>query len=95
MRHLLTGVAIVAALAITAPVSAQRTGPGPGAPAARGGGTQLSGSTAAQLNAEELTRLQAGDFSMPPAPPPAAGAAPSSFERGPGRQLRRENAPSR
>src|SRR3974390_2045229 len=32
MKHLLSGVAIVAALAIAAPVWAQRTGPGVGAP---------------------------------------------------------------
>jgi hypothetical protein len=136
MKHLLSGVAIVAALAIAAPASAQRTGPGAGAPgpnqpvpggpgpssplsnlppkpgeqypppppagmspgsqgmssamppahrparatkgkmASRGGGTQLSGSTAAQLNREELARLQAGNFANPPAPPPPPGARP-------------------
>jgi hypothetical protein len=131
MKHLLSGVAIVAALAIAAPASAQRTGPGAGAPgpnqpvpggpgpssplsnlppspsrdtpyppppaamapgspgmssamppahrparatkgkmAAKGGGTQLSGSTAAQLNREELARLQGGNYAMPSAPPP-------------------------
>ncbi len=136
MKHLLSGVAIVAALAIAAPASAQRTGPGVGAPgpnqpvpggpgpssplsnlppspsrdtpypppaatapgspgmssamppahrparatkgkmAAKGGGTQLSGSTAAQLNREELARLQGGNFSNPPASPPPPGARP-------------------
>jgi hypothetical protein len=38
-------------------------------------GTQVSSSTASQLNQEELARVQAGNFSMPPAPsgtkPPA------------------------
>ena len=132
MKHLLTGVAVVAALAFAAPVGAQQTNPsggnamgmpgpnpgGPGltpysggaprtpAPAAMapgaampgpgetssatppshrharhvshgkmaghhaGRGTQLSGSTADQLNQEELARLQAGNTSMPSAPPP-------------------------
>jgi hypothetical protein len=138
MKHLLSGVAIVAALAIAAPASAQRTGPGVGAPgpnqpvpggpgpssplsnlppspsrdapyppptaaaapgapgmssamppahrparaakgkmAAKGGRTQLTGSTADQLNREELQRLQAGNFANPPAPPPPPpGARP-------------------
>jgi len=122
MKYLLSGVAIVAALAIAAPASAQRTGPGAGAatttgptgvppggfgpsspmsnlPETRGeqypapgatsamppsqrparaskskmaakGGTQLTGSSANQLNAEELARLRAGNFANPPAPPP-------------------------
>jgi len=138
MKHLLSGVAIVAALAVAGPVWAQRTGPGAGAPGPNqplpGGpgpsspmsnlpprvGTQfpatdlpqtapapamapgmapgattsamppthrrgrasthhkgmaahpptaMSGSTAAQLNQEELARLQSGNFAMPPSPP--------------------------
>jgi hypothetical protein len=137
MKYLLSGVAIVAALAIAAPVSAQRTGPGAGAatstgptgvppggpgpssplttlpttrgeqyppPAAamppgsmgatsamppgqrppraakgkmaKGGGAQLTGSTANQLNREELARLQAGNFANPSAPPPPPGKMP-------------------
>jgi len=44
--------------------------------AAMGGRTQLSGSTADQLNHEELARLQAGNFANPPAPPPPPGARP-------------------
>src|SRR5439155_20445232 len=44
--------------------------------AAKGGRTQLTGSTANQLNAEELARLQAGNYSNPPAPPPPPGARP-------------------
>jgi hypothetical protein len=156
MKHLLSGVAIVAALAFAAPVWAQRTGPGVGAPGPNqpvpGGpgpsssesnlppryGTQfpatdlahpaavapgmapgtagttsamppahrharasshhvgmrahppsaMAGSSANQLNQEELARLQAGNFSMPPAP---AGAEPSASnpEVGPGRAARR------
>jgi hypothetical protein len=134
MKHLLTGVAVVAALAFTAPVSAQPVspsggnamglpGPNPGGPgltpyssgqprpvaappvappapamapppsmsdttsatppahrrahkashgkmAGHGGkGPKLTGSTANQLNQEELARVQAGNFSNPSAPP--------------------------
>jgi hypothetical protein len=158
MKHLLSGVAIVAALAIAAPVWAQRTGPGvgapgpnqpvpggpgpssplsdlpsspsrnlpypappPGAAAAPGsmGDTSsamppahrparashkvgkekhppsaMAGSTAAQLNQEELARLQSGNFSMPPAPPPPAGMS-TDTTRGTGRQMRQQNAPPR
>jgi hypothetical protein len=144
MKHLLTGVAVVAALAFSAPVWAQQanpsggnsmgtpgpnpggpgltpysSGPNPGgsalsgprtapsapmAPSAmppssmsestsatppshrharhashashgkmaghHGKGPQMTGSTANQLNQEELARLQSGNTSMPPAPPP-------------------------
>ena len=47
----------------------------------RGKGEQLTGSTANQLNQEELQRLQAGNFSNPSAPPemmppgPAGGSS--------------------
>jgi len=135
MKRLLSGVAIVAALAIAGPVAAQRTGPGPGAetgtgpgvnppagpgpsspmskapghyhppyaPAAPAGAstpsgaaapeatsatppahrsarhaargrmasersTELTGSTANELNREELVRLQSGNYANPPAP---------------------------
>ena len=147
MKHLLNGVAIVAALAIAAPVWAQRTGPGPGAPGPNqpvpggpgpssplsnlparvgtqypatdlpptqtpataapgamapgattsatppmhrharhaahgkmamrhGAHTQLTGSTADQLNQEELNRLRAGNFGNPSAPPPPGTMPP-------------------
>lgn len=147
MKHLMTGVAIVAALAFCAPASAQPAspsggnamgmpGPNPGGPGLtpyttgparpavapapmappppaastppmtsdtssatppkhrhartshgkmaghhatrHGKGPQLTGSTANQLNREELARLQAGNFSNPPAPPapPAPRTAP-------------------
>jgi hypothetical protein len=145
MKHLLNGVAIVAALVIAAPASAQRTGPGAGAPgpnvAVPGGpgpssplsnlpqnapgvaypapsaqpsamtapppggsattsamppmhrharhaahgkmamkhgarhAPQLAGSTANQLNQEELARLRSGNYSNPAAPP-APGTMP-------------------
>jgi hypothetical protein len=159
MKHLLTGVAIVAALAFAAPVWAQRSGPGAGAATGTGpdvippGGpgpssplsnlpagspgipgkaypqsppgmapgmapgamgttsaeppahrharasthhhglaahppSEMTGSTANQLNQEELARVAAGNFSMPAAPP---GAEPSAAnpEVGPGRATRR------
>src|SRR5262245_26812453 len=160
MKHLLSGVAIVAALAFAAPVWAQRTGPGVGAPGPNqplpGGpgpsspmsnlppspsrdlpypgspppaamppgsmgattsamppehrrarasthhagmrahpSSAMAGTTANQLNQEELARLQSGNFSMPPAPPAPAAAAPSDGTRGPGRQMRQQNAPPR
>jgi hypothetical protein len=148
MKHLLTGVAVVAALAFTGPVSAQPAnpsggnalglpGPNPGGPgltpyssgqprpaaappiaappppmaapapamappppmsdstsasppmhrhahkagshgkmAGHGGkGPKLTGTTANQLNQEELARVQAGNFSNPSAPP-GPGMAP-------------------
>jgi len=141
MKFLLSSVAIVAALAIASPVSAQGYGPGPGARTGTGPGVTppggigpssplsnlpgqgapgyetpptgtnfppagtapgmapgdttsatpsahrharasahhgmkahppeaMSGTTAAQLNQEELNRLQAGNFANPPAPAP-------------------------
>ena len=153
MKHLLSGVAIVAALAFATPVWAQRTGPGVGAPgpnvAVPGGPgpssplsnlpatapgvaypaaappppmapgmapgptsamppahrharasthrhglaahppSQMTGSTANQLNQEELARVSAGNFSMPPAPP---GPEPSASNPsvGPGRAARQQ-----
>ena len=131
MKHLLTGVAVIAALAISAPVWAQPAnpsggnslgtpGPNPGGPgltpystgapsasdttsatppmhhharkASHGkmaGRQQSTGSTANQLNQEELARLQAGNTSMPaasemsPGTPSAPGASanPSQMNR--------------
>jgi hypothetical protein len=164
MKHLLTGVAIVAALAFAAPVWAQRTGPGAGAytgtgpavnppggpgpssplynlpqgspgipgtpqsgypgspgaispvpvPGVAPGATtsaeppahrharasthhhgmaahppsEMTGGNANQLNQEELARVAAGNFSMPPAPPGPEPSA-SNPEVGPGRATRR------
>ena len=161
MKYLLSSVAIVAALALAAPVWAQGYGPGPGARTGTGPGvtppgglgpsspmynlpagavpgyapppsgthypagvapgaapgpgettsaeppthrharasthhhgmaahppSQMTGSTAAQLNQEELARVAAGNFSMPPAPPGPEPSA-SNPEVGPGRATRR------
>jgi len=121
MKHLLTGVAVVAALAFSAAAWAQPASPGgnplglpgpnPGGPGLtpyttgqpqpqastsemppkhgahhgktaarhRGKAPQLTGDTASQLNQEELTRLQAGNFSNPPVVPPSP--APTSGGR--------------
>jgi hypothetical protein len=99
MKHLLTGVAVAAALAIAAPGWAQNAPPPapamPAAPAANSAmppahhavrhahamhhfhkgmahKAALSGDTTAQLNREELARLQTGA----PASPPMAAPAP-------------------
>jgi hypothetical protein len=169
MKHLLSGVAIVAALACAAPVWAQRTGPGatagtgtgpavnppggpgpssplynlpqgspgipgtpqsgyPGSPGAAASGfvpgvpvpgapvpgattsaeppthrhargshkvamqhappSSFSGSSANQLNQEELARVAAGNFTPPP-PPPGPEPSASNPEVGPGRAARR------
>ena len=50
--------------------------------------SQMTGGTAAQLNQEELARVAAGNFSMPPAPPGPEPSA-SNPEVGPGRTTRR------
>ena len=158
MKYLLSSVAIVAALALAAPVWAQGYGPGPGARTGTGPGvtppgglgpssplsnlpgpgapgyapppsgtnypagmapgpgattsaeppahrharasthhhgmaahppSQMTGGTAAQLNQEELARVAAGNFSMPPAPPGPEPSA-SNPEVGPGRATRRQ-----
>lgn len=135
MKHLLTGAAVVAALAIAAPAWAQGKGEGvyPNAPYDKpispswsrqapssvgvtdstsavppkhrqarkashgkmaghqqGKSAQLTGSTANQLNQEELARLQAGNFSNPAAPPgpgmapPPGGRMPAAGKPPPG-----------
>ena len=53
----------------------------------------MSGTTAGQLNQEELARLQGGNFSNPPAPPGAEPSA-SNPEIGPGRATRRARGSS-
>ena len=50
--------------------------------------SEMTGSTAAQLNQEEFARVAAGNFSMPPAPPGPEPSA-SNPEVGPGRATRR------
>jgi hypothetical protein len=166
MKHLLGGVAIVAALAFAAPVWAQREGPGATAPTGTGPGvnppggpgpssplynlpagspglpgtpqsrypasplpaaagaipgvpvpgeatsaeppahrharasthhhglaahppSEMTGTTANQLNQEEFARVAAGNFSMPAAPPGPVPSA-SNPEVGPGRAARRQ-----
>jgi hypothetical protein len=53
----------------------------------------LSGDTTAQLNREELARIQSGNTSNPPAPPPGQGAAPPPG--GPGQTPYPNGAPPR
>jgi hypothetical protein len=131
MKHLLSGVAVAAALVIAAPVWAQNPsggnavgtpGPNPGGPGLTpySGGAPasaansamppahrharamhhfhhymahkaaLSGDTTAQLNREELGRIQSGNLGNPPAPPqgsmapPEGSMEPNSSGRPPG-----------
>ena len=73
MKHLLSGVAIVAALAIAAPASAQRTGPGAGAP---GPNQPVPGGPGPS---SPLSNLPASPSRDTPSPPPPPGAtAPGS-----------------
>jgi hypothetical protein len=77
MKHLLSGVAIVAALAFAAPVWAQRTGPGVGAPGPNQpvpGGPGPS-SPSSNLPPAYGTQFPARD--LPPTPQP--GMAPGSM----------------
>ena len=46
-------------------------------------GPALTGDVASQLNRQELERLQAGNFSNPPAPPPPQSASPTGRGFGP------------
>jgi hypothetical protein len=81
MKYLLSTVAIVAALAITAPVSAQRSGPGPGAGTGTGPDVNPPGGPGPS---SPLSNLPAGSPGIPGtpqsrylgAPPPPPGAAP-------------------
>jgi hypothetical protein len=70
MKHLLSGVAIVAALAIAAPASAQRTGPGAGAP---GPNQPVPGGPGPSSPLSNLPPSPSRDTPYPP-PPPAATA---------------------
>jgi hypothetical protein len=95
-KHLLSGVAVIAALAFAAPVWAQTASPTSATPpmhhhahhathaaAHHHKMAPLTGSTANQLNQQELSRLQTGSSMPPPAapmgamPPPAPMASPS------------------
>lgn len=70
MKYLLSSVAIVAALAMTAPVSAQRTGPGAGAATGTGPGVNPPGGPGPS---SPMSNLPAGS---PGLPPPAPSAYP-------------------
>ena len=97
MKHLLTGVAIAAALAIAAPAFAQPA-PAPTAPKQmkkkphwhptrahkmRGGKMMSPGdATTAQLNREELARIQGAAPAMaPPGPMPNSATLPPQGPR--------------
>ena len=73
MKHLLSGVAIIAALAIAAPASAQRTGPGPYANTGTGPGVTPPGGPGPS---SPLFNLPAGSPGLPGAAP--WGAVPAS-----------------
>jgi hypothetical protein len=86
MKYLLSSVAIVAALAITAPVSAQRTGPGAGAETGTGPGVNPPGGPGPS---SPLGNLPAGSPGLPGTPasrypgyPPATQAAPAAATPG-------------
>jgi hypothetical protein len=73
MKHLLSGVAIIAALAIAAPASAQRTGPGPYANTGTGPGVTPPGGPGPSSS---LFNLPAGSPGLPGAAP--SGTIPTS-----------------
>src|SRR5271166_2170329 len=73
MKHLLNGVAIVAVLAIAAPVWAQRTGPGPTAPTTTGPGVNPPGGPGPS---SPLYNLPAGSPGIPGTPQSGYPASP-------------------
>ena len=73
MKHLLSGVAIVAALAIAAPASAQRTGPGVGAP---GPNQPVPGGPGPSSPLSNLPPSPTRDTPYPPQPDATAPGAP-------------------
>ena len=66
MKHLLSGVAIIAAVAVAAPASAQRTGPGPYAYTGTGPGVTPPGGFGPSSPL----------YNQPAGPPGLPGAAP-------------------
>ncbi len=89
-KHLLSGVAVIAALAFAAPVWAQTASPTSATPpmhhhahhathaaAHHHKMAPLTGSTANQLNQQELSRLQTGSSMPPPAAPMGAMPPPA------------------
>ena len=77
MKHLLSGVAIVAALAFAAPVWAQRTGPGVGAPGPNQPVPGGPGPSSPLSNVPPRVGTQYPATDLPPTPPP--GMAPGSM----------------
>ena len=88
MKHLLTGVAIVAALASAVPASAQRTGPGPYASYGTGPGVTPPGGYGPS---SPLFNVPVGSPGLPPAEPwgtvPASTRAPLPPANSPGVSL--------
>src|SRR5262252_7474380 len=84
MKYLLSSVAIVAALAITAPVSAQRSGPGPGAQTGTGPGVTPPGGLGPSSPMYNLPG-QAPGYAPPPTGTnyPPAGRAPAGMAPAP------------
>jgi hypothetical protein len=83
MKYLLTSVAIVAALAMTAPVSAQRSGPGPGAATGTGPDVNPPGGPGPS---SPLSNLPAGSPGIPGTPssrylgaPPPSSTPPAAY----------------
>jgi hypothetical protein len=74
MKYLLSGVAIVAALVIIAPASAQRTGPGVGAP---GPNQPVPGGPGPSSPSSNLPPSPSRDLPYPAPPPPTM--APGSM----------------
>jgi len=66
MRHLLSGVAIIAALAIAVPASAQRSGPGPGAQTTTGPGVYPPGGPGPSSSLHNLPAGSPGLFDGAP-----------------------------
>ena len=85
MRNLLSGVAILAALAIAAPASAQRSGPGPGAQTTTGPGVNPPGGLGPSSPLHNLPAgspgLPGGGFWRTPAPQTAISPAVSPQSR--------------
>ena len=75
MRHLLSGIAIIAAFAIAAPASAQRTGPGPSANTGTGPGVTPPGGFGPS---SPLFNLPDGSTVMPGATPFGMAPRPAS-----------------
>ena len=76
MKYLLSSVAIVAALAITAPVSAQRSGPGAGAGTGTGPGVTPPGGFGPSSPMSTMSGPGASRYAPPAAAQPPAGMAP-------------------